>query len=181
MFVHLFLLFSIFQYINLSLKDFNCRYSDINRTIQIGDEVTLCLHSKELKRKVAFKLKVDEYTIVTINDGFEKLIPKETNNKANNEQENNIRRYRRRMVYDPNNDEEGQKNIENIGENETITSSPAPAPEPTSAPTTEITDAPTSEPTEETIVDNPNDRAKIVAQIGDKITQYPGVINFYII
>jgi hypothetical protein len=181
MFVHLFLLFSIFQYINLSLKDFNCRYSDINRTIQIGDEVTLCLHSKELKRKVAFKLKVDEYTIVTINDGFEKLIPKETNNKANNEQENNNRRYRRRMVYDPNNDEEGQKNIENIGENETITSSPAPAPETTSAPTTEITDAPTSEPTEETIVDNPNDRAKIVAQIGDKITQYPGVINFYII
>ena len=180
MFVNFFLLLSIFQYINLSLKDFSCRNSDINRTIEIGDEVTLCLHSKELKRKVAFKLKVDEYTIVTINDGFEKLIPKE-NNQTNNEQESNNRRYRRRMVYDPNNDGEEQKYLEN---NEVTTPSPpttsAPIPIPTSAPTNQ-TDVPTTEPTEEIIIDNPDDRAKIVAQIGDKITQYPGVINFYII
>ena len=157
MFVHLFLLFSIFQYINLSLKDFNCRISDINRTIQIGDEVTLCLHSKELKRKVAFKLKVDEYTIVTINDGYEKLRPKEENTN-NNEAENSNGNIRR-LVYDPNNDEKEQQYLEDN--------------EPTTAPTTE--------PTEEIIIDNPDDRAKIVAQIGDKITQYPGVIIFYII
>jgi hypothetical protein len=157
MFVNFFLLLSIFQYINLSLKDFSCRNSDINRTIEIGDEVTLCLHSKELKRKVAFKLKVDEYTIVTINDGYEKLIPKEENTN-NNEAENNNRNVRR-LVYDPNNDEKEQQYLEDN--------------EPTTAPTTE--------PTEEIIIDNPDDRAKIVAQIGDKITQYPGVIIFYII
>ena len=204
MFVNFFLLLSFFQFINLSKKDFSCRNSDINRKIEIGDEVTLCLHSKELKRKVAFKLKVDEYTIVTISDGYEKLFPEEKNT-TNNEQESNNMRYRRRMVYDPNNGEEEQKNIE---ENELTTPSPpttsapiptppttsaptssttsaptpstTPAPTPTSNPTT-ITDIPTIEPTEEIIIDNPDDRSKIVAQIGDKITQYPGVINFYII
>ena len=172
MFVNFFLLLSIFQYINLSLKDFSCRNSDINRTIEIGDEVTLCLHSKELKRKVAFKLKVDEYTIVTINDGYEKLRPKEENTN-NNEAENSNGNIRR-LVYDPNNDEKEHKYLE---DNEPTTPSPSITPTQTKV----TTEAPTTEPTEEIIIDNPDDRAKIVAQIGDKITQYPGVIIFYII
>ena len=193
MFVYFFFLLSSFHIINLSLIDFSCRQSDINRTIEIGDEVTLCLHSKELKRKVAFKIKVDEYTILTINDGFEKLIPEAIQPEP--EPENTTHRYRRRMVYDPNSIDEKQNNL---GDNEPTTPTPTETPTqaqtqtpvtppttiippPSPTPTTTITDIPTIQPTEEIIIDNPDDKSKIVAQIGDKITQYPGVIYFFII
>jgi hypothetical protein len=138
----------------------------------------LCLHSKELKKKIAYKIKVDEYTIVTINKGFENLKPKEEKEGTENESETNSKRYRRRMVYEPNN-VNGEKFSENNGlttENSTI---PTPDPVATSKPTNNntATDAPTTEPEEE-IIDNPDDKSKIIAQIGDKITKYPSVINF---
>ena len=158
MFAQFFLLILFFQYINSSEDDFKCRTSDINKTIEIGDEVTLCLHSKELGKKIAYKIKVDEYTIVTINEGFKHLKPEEQEDESENEN----KRYLRRMLLEPNAENEEEK----FSENDYLTA------ENSSTPT---------EPEEEEINDNPDDKSRIVAQIGDIITKYPSVKNFYII
>ena len=110
MFAQFFLLILFFQYINSSEDDFKCRTSDINKTIEIGDEVTLCLHSKELGKKIAYKIKVDEYTIVTINEGFKNLKPEDT---PKDESENESKRYLRRMLLEPNYENEEEKFSEN--------------------------------------------------------------------
>ena len=158
MFAQFFLLILFFQYINSSEDDFKCRTSDINKTIEIGDEVTLCLHSKELGKKIAYKIKVDEYTIVTINEGFKHLKPEEQEDESENEN----KRYLRRMLLEPNYENEEEK----FSENDYLTA------ENSSTPT---------EPEEEEINDNPDDKSRFVAQIGDIITKYPSVKNFYII
>ena len=155
MFAQFFLLILFFQYINSSEDDFKCRTSDINKTIEIGDEVTLCLHSKELGKKIAYKIKADEYTIVTINEGFKHLKPEEQEDESENEN----KRYLRRMLLEPNDENEEEK----FSENDYLTA------ENSSTPT---------EPEEEEINDNPDDKSRIVAQIGDIITKYPSVNKF---
>ena len=155
MFAQFFLLILFFQYINSSEDDFKCRTSDINKTIEIGDEVTLCLHSKELGKKIAYKIKADEYTIVTINEGFKHLKPEEQEDESENEN----KRYLRRMLLEPNAENEEEK----FSENDYLTA------ENSSTPT---------EPEEEEINDNPDDKSRIVAQIGDIITKYPSVNKF---
>jgi len=162
MFAQFFLLILFFQYINSSEDDFKCRTSDINKTIEIGDEVILCLHSKELGKKIAYKIKADEYTIVTINEGFKHLKPEEQEDTPKDESENESKRYLRRMLLEPNYENEEEK----FSENDYLTA------ENSSTPT---------EPEEEEINDNPDDKSRIVAQIGDIITKYPSVIIFYII
>lgn len=60
---------------------YKCRSSDTDEKVEIGDEVILCIHVPELKKKVAFKLKVDEYSAISIENGFNKIVlPKEENN-----------------------------------------------------------------------------------------------------
>ena len=159
MFAQIFLLILFFQYINSSEDDFKCRTSDINKTIEIGDEVTLCLHSKELGKKIAYKIKVDEYTIVAINEGFKNLKPEEQEDTPKDELENESKRYLRRMLLEPNYENEEEK----FSENDYLTA------ENSSTPT---------EPEEEEINDNPDDKSRIVAQIGDIITKYPSVNKF---
>ena len=159
MFAQFFLLILFFQYINSSEDDFKCRTSDINKTIEIGDEVTLCLHSKELGKKIAYKIKADEYTIVTINEGFKHLKPEEQEDTPKDELENESKRYLRRMLLEPNYENEEEK----FSENDYLTA------ENSSTPT---------EPEEEEINDNPDDKSRIVAQIGDIITKYPSVNKF---
>lgn len=159
MFAQFFLLILFFQYINSSEDDFKCRTSDINKTIEIGDEVTLCLHSKELGKKIAYKIKADEYTIVTINEGFKHLKPEEQEDTPKDESENESKRYLRRMLLEPNYENEEEK----FSENDYLTA------EKSSTPT---------EPEEEEINDNPDDKSRIVAQIGDIITKYPSVNKF---
>jgi len=159
MFAQFFLLILFFQYINSSEDDFKCRTSDINKTIEIGDEVTLCLHSKELGKKIAYKIKADEYTIVTINEGFKHLKPEEQEDTPKDESENESKRYLRRMLLEPNYENEEEK----FSENDYLTA------ENSSTPT---------EPEEEEINDNPDDKSRIVAQIGDIITKYPSVNKF---
>ena len=56
---------------NIVLK---CKPSDTEGEVEIGDEVTLCLHVPELKKKVAFKLKVDEHSVISIENGFNKIV-----------------------------------------------------------------------------------------------------------
>jgi hypothetical protein len=60
---------------------YKCKTSDTEREVEIGDEVTLCLHVPELKRKVVFKLKVDEHSVISIEKGFNKIaLPHESQN-----------------------------------------------------------------------------------------------------
>ena len=155
------ILISSFNYINLQANDdkFKCKKEDVNREIEIGDEVTLCIHSKELEKKIAYKIKVDEYTIVTINEGFKNLKPEEQENTPKDELENESKRYLRRMLLEPNYENEEEK----FSENDYLTA------ENSSTPT---------EPEEEEINDNPDDKSRIVAQIGDIITKYPSVNKF---
>ena len=54
--------------------NYTCKPSDTQSDLEIGDEVTLCLHSKNLKKKVAFKIVVDDYSVISINNGFSKLV-----------------------------------------------------------------------------------------------------------
>jgi hypothetical protein len=60
---------------------YKCKPSDTEGEVEIGDEVTLCLHVPELKRKVVFKLKVDEHSVISIEKGFNKIaLPHESQN-----------------------------------------------------------------------------------------------------
>ena len=72
------LLISSFNYIYLSTENYKCKASDVNREIEIGDEVTLCIHSQKKGIKIAYKLKVDEYSIITMESGFDYLAKNES-------------------------------------------------------------------------------------------------------
>ena len=102
---------------------------------------------------------MDEYTIVTINEGFKNLKPEEQEDTPKDELENESKRYLRRMLLEPNDENEEEK----FSENDYLTA------ENSSTPT---------EPEEEEINDNPDDKSRIVAQIGDIITKYPSVNKF---
>lgn len=193
MFIFFFLLLNlnIFLIKNISQDDLICKKSDIDKEIEIGDEVTLCLHSKEQKLKIASKLKVDEYSIVTIEGGFSKLATEDTQRATtvlrNNEQNPEINKYRRRMVIEPeenNNNKYFANNPNGVATNivnthniiETTTRTTV---QPTPPQTSLNSVTPTQTPEEEEEM-NPDDKSRIIAQIGDKFTQYPSVI-FYII
>ena len=60
---------------------YKCKPSDTEGEVEIGDEVTLCLHIPEQKKKVVFKLKVDEHSVISIENGFNKIaLPHESGN-----------------------------------------------------------------------------------------------------
>jgi hypothetical protein len=54
--------------------NYTCKPTDTKNKVEIGNEVTLCLHAQSLKKKAAFKIKVDDYSVISINEGFSKLI-----------------------------------------------------------------------------------------------------------
>lgn len=59
-----------------------CKPKDTEKKIEIGNDVTLCIHAVNLDRKVAFKIKVDDYSVISIKDGFLGILnslEKETN------------------------------------------------------------------------------------------------------
>ena len=94
---------------------YKCRSSDTDEKVEIGDEVILCIHVPELKKKVAFKLKVDEYSAISIENGFNKIVlPKEENNLG-----------RLLIEEDPKNntsDEEIKEQVQFVGQIGNITS-----------------------------------------------------------
>ena len=61
------------SYISADDIVYKCKPSDTEGEVEIGDEVTLCLHVPELKKKVVFKLKVDEHSVISIENGFNKI------------------------------------------------------------------------------------------------------------
>ena len=164
------LLISSFNYISSSAEEYKCKNEDINREIEIGDEVTICLHSKEKKKKIAYKLKVDKYSIITIEGGYNAFQPENTNSQQTRTLSDDSKNYRfRNMIKEPDNNE---------GEAIPTTSITEPKTTTISHKTSEVSTTQVTEPDSSEIVENPIDKAKFVAQIGNIITQYPSVSLF---
>ena len=194
------ILISSFNYINLQSNDdkFKCKKEDVNREIEIGDEVTLCIHSKELNQKIAYKLKVDKYSIITIKGGFEKLIPNMPDEDSKSKETDSMRL--RNLIYDSN-VEDKRDNLGEKGENKDKENN-----EETLFDDNENNDDSRlltleEEKKEEEEEENEKEKegegeedekgeeeeekdenvAKVIAQIGDKMTQYPSVSVIFII
>ena len=73
-------IFLLLSSISTNNNIYKCKSGDTTKNIEIGDEVTLCLHSLNFHKKVAFKLKVDEYTVISIEDGFSRLVKSKEEN-----------------------------------------------------------------------------------------------------
>ena len=169
MFISFIVLISIFHFIKSS-NDYKCKTSDINREIEIGDEVTLCLHSIKNKIKIAYKLKVDEYSIFTIQGGYNTFV--KNGNQEGTRILNQKEQYNfRNMISEPNNNKINF--LENNANNNTDTESPSTNINTTIDSTNQESDNPSNNNTEEI---DPSFRSLFIAEIGDKITQYPSVI-----
>jgi len=193
------ILISSFNYINLQANDdkFKCKKEDVNREIEIGDEVTLCIHSKELNQKIAYKLKVDKYSIITIKGGFEKLIPNMPDEDSKSKETDSMRL--RNLIYDSN-VEDKRDNLGEKGENKDKENN-----EETLFDDNENNDDSRLLTLEEEEKEEEKEKegegegegeedekgeeeeekdenvAKVIAQIGDKMTQYPSVSVIFII
>lgn len=187
MFSSFFLLIISFLIISLVESEFNCKKEDIDREIEIGDIVTLCIHSREKDTKVAYKLKVDEYSIITILGGYGNLTQNIKNNNVNsqpnqNNVEENNSRYRR-MKYESigeGNNKEIPKQVDDVGANIEESSTPLITNSITNNPgVSDITDiiniTNIVEPSDEDLYD-PADKSRFLVQIGGIMTKYPSVI-----
>ena len=169
MFISFIVLISIFHFIKSS-NDYKCKKTDINREIEIGDEVTLCLHSIKNKIKIAYKLKVDDYSIFTIQGGYNTFV--KNGNQEGTRILNQKEKYNfRNMISEPNNNKINF--LENNANNNTDTESPSTNINTTIDSTNQESDNPSNNNTEEI---DPSFRSLFIAEIGDKITQYPSVI-----
>jgi hypothetical protein len=190
MFRSFFLLIISFLIISLVESEFNCKKEDIDREIEIGDIVTLCIHSREQDTKVAYKLKVDEYSIITILGGYGNLTQNIKNNNVNSQpnqnniEENNSRH--RRMKYESigeGNNKEIPKQVDDAGANIEESSTPLITNSITNNPgvsdITDITNITNNtdivEPSDEDLYD-PADKSRFLVQIGGIMTKYPSVI-----
>ena len=187
MFRSFFLLILSFLIISLVESEYNCKKEDKDREIEIGDIVTLCIHSREKDTKVAYKLKVDEYSIITILGGYGNLTQNIKNNNVNsqpnqNNVEENNSRYRR-MKYESigeGNNKEIPKQVDDAGANIEESSTPLITNSITNNPgVSDITDISNItdivEPSDEDLYD-PADKSRFLVQIGGIMTKYPSVI-----
>ena len=190
MFRSFFLLIISFLIISLVESEYNCKKEDKDREIEIGDIVTLCIHSREKNTKVAYKLKVDEYSIITILGGYGNLTQNIKNNNVNsqpnqNNVEENNSRYRR-MKYESigeGNNKEIPKQVDDAGANIEESSTPLITNSITNNPgvsdITDITNITNNtdivEPSDEDLYD-PADKSRFLVQIGGIMTKYPSVI-----
>ena len=194
------ILISSFNYINLQANDdkFKCKKEDVNREIEIGDEVTLCIHSKELNQKIAYKLKVDKYSIITIKGGFEKLIPNMPDEDSKSKETDSIRL--RNLIYDSNvedkRDNLGEKgenkdkenneetlfdDNENNDDSRLLTLEEEKEEEEEKEKEKEGEGEGEEDEKGEEEEEKDENVAKVIAQIGDKMTQYPSVSVIFII
>lgn len=102
---------------------YKCNDSDTSEPRGIDDEVKLCIHFPLFKKKVAFKIRVDEYAVLTIKDGFSQLENKY--NSLTNSANLNMNPRRKTLVEQNNeptifqqnpNQAQENKNIELIGQ-----------------------------------------------------------------
>lgn len=52
---------------------FKCKSTDSD-DIETGNKITLCLHFPELKKRVAFSINVDEYSVISVKDAFKNIV-----------------------------------------------------------------------------------------------------------
>lgn len=79
-----------------------CKTKDTEKKIEIGNDVTLCIHAVNLARKVAFKIKVDDYSVISIKDGFLNIINSIDKKDSETEKETNTRRLDNRNLLKEN-------------------------------------------------------------------------------
>ena len=185
MFITFILLISSFNYIYLSAENYKCKASDVNREIEIGDEVTLCIHSQKKGIKIAYKLKVDEYSIITMESGFDYLAKNESKAQTpvllrDLSKKNNFRRIKEEFF-----DEKKKINLEqnnnNGNEDNTINTDNIEANTISNSHIDNTNNEESSDESSDKKIENENYGDKFVAQIGDKITQYPSVIIIFLL
>ena len=54
----------------INTTSYECQDFDETIELEIGKEIILCIHIPELEQKIPFKIKVDEYSLLTINQGY---------------------------------------------------------------------------------------------------------------
>ena len=187
----LFVFFSILNIILLEESEYKCKTSDIDREVEIGDEITLCLHSYKQKLKVGYKLKVDEYSIITIKNGFLQFANDSISNGTPTPTPPRVSKYRRMRIEpnsEPNNETKENSttviktDVNTIVTTEGIineTNGTSIITEETQSENITTTDIVNDTNSDEILEDDPKDLEKFIAQIGGKITKYPTVIYIY--
>lgn len=101
-----------------TITNYKCKEGDTEKNVEIGNEVILCLHSVNLQKKVAFKLKVDEYSVISIEDGFSKLVKSEegSSNPTDNTDNSDDTHTTRRLIMSEDESPSGDESTEEIKE-----------------------------------------------------------------
>ena len=82
------ILFISISLISAEDEKYKCKAEDSQKEVEIGDMIRLCLHIPDIDRKAVFKIEVDEYSVISIKNGYESLIAeKESSTKLNNPSE----------------------------------------------------------------------------------------------
>ena len=169
---------------------YSCKPKDTEKKVEIGNDVTLCIHAVNLARKVVFKIKVDEYNVISIKEGFKKIV-NAIGKDSETENETNMRRldYRNLVKNDPQtiNDLKNEE-ISNNLPSDIAPQQPSNTPysETTNILTNEVSNTPTTNPTtnikdDETQSDNSSDeiteeiKEEFIGQIGNIRTKFPTV------
>ena len=169
---------------------YSCKPKDTEKKVEIGNDVTLCIHAVNLARKVAFKIKVDDYSVISIKEGFKKIV-NAIGKDSETENETNMRRldYRNLVKNDPQtiNDLKNEEISNNLPSDiEPQQPSNTPYSETTNILTNEVSNTPTTNPTTnikdyETQSDNSSDeiteeiKEEFIGQIGNIRTKFPTV------
>ena len=169
---------------------YTCKPKDTEKKVEIGNDVTLCIHAVNLARKVVFKIKVDDYSVISIKEGFKKIV-NAIGKDSETENETNMRRldYRNLVKNDPQtiNDLKNEE-ISNNLPSDIAPQQPSNTPysETTNILTNEVSNTPTTNPTtnikdDETQSDNSSDeiteeiKEEFIGQIGNIRTKFPTV------
>ena len=150
---------------------YKCKPEDSEKEVEIGDEVTLCIHTIELQKKVAFKIKVDEYSIISIKDAFTKIVlSKEDGTKNSGRRLESIRNLKYESIYEDDPDNPSTPN----------TSSEAPSTPDTFSqdPSTPDTSTPSEEPSTPSDQTEVEEQEEFITQIGNVKNKYPNVMLY---
>ena len=192
----IFLFLFLLSLISTNNNVYRCKPNDTEKKIEIGNDVTLCIHAVNLARKVVFKIKVDDYSVISINDGFSNIV---NSINSETEKETNVRRLDNRNLLKENDlqvngsssnetsneSSYSSEEISHILSNEITTQQPSNIPYietsyivtniiPTNTPTTNIQ-------ADETQSDNSSDditeeiKEEFIGQIGNVRTKFPTV------
>ena len=82
------ILFISISLISAEDEKYKCKAEDSQKEVEIGDMIRLCLHIPDIDRKAVFKIEVDEYSVISIKNGYESLVAqKESSTNLNNQAE----------------------------------------------------------------------------------------------